>query len=174
MAFNLTGENEGLYLGINSAINAAIFSFTILPTLILCILCVMAMFFAKEVNWPMRVLIINILAAEVVYWVAAAFLILRFIPRAFIEDVDDTSCRISVGLAVTSTSLKFSAIMLYAIKVYLFIRYGTKRLKWQVIIPYITTSWIASFAAGIPPFFLIDFLVNNGFCDSNSQSPFSQ
>lgn len=177
MAFNLTGTNVELYFSVNAAIHAGIFTFTALPAFMLCLLSVVALFFAHEINWPMRVLIINILAAEIIYWVAFAFQILGFLPRAFIGGEGNVSCVISICLAFVSSLLKFSSVALYAIKVYIFIQYGTKKLKWGVIIPYIVISWILSVALGTMPIFSIIFnpfviSVNNGFCFSDPNSPF--
>lgn len=176
MAFNLTGTNVELYFSVNAAVHAGIFTFMALPTFLLCLLCVVALFFAEEINWPMRVLIINILAAEMIYWVAFAFQILGFLPRVFIGGGEgNISCLISICLAIVSSLLKFSAVALYSIKVYIFVKYGTKTLKWTVIIPYIAISWLVFPAIGIVPIFdRFDVSVSNGFCISNLNSPLFQ
>ena len=133
MAFNLTGVNVDLYFAVNAGIHAAIFAFTALPALILCLLCVIALFFADEVIWPMRVLIINIFIAENVYWVAQ--------------------------------------LALYSIKVYIFIQYGTKRVKWAVIVPYIIISYlVAIVVGGVPIFGRQSVTIDNGFCISDQNT----
>lgn len=172
MAFNLTGMNVDLYFSVNIAINVGIFSLLILPSFILCLLCVVALLFAEEINWPMRVLIINILASEIVFWVAFSFLILGFVPRLYITDEGSISCRIAYSLAITSSLTKFSAVAFYAINVFIFIRYGLKMVKWSIIVPYVVISWTFSFAVSSLPFLNhLEILVNNGFCDGNPSSP---
>lgn len=44
--YNLTGIDLGAYFAANTAANTSIFAIIILPTLILCILCALALFFA--------------------------------------------------------------------------------------------------------------------------------
>ena len=129
MAFNLTGSNIDLYFTVNTAINVGITCLMILPTVVLSLLSIVAMLFAKEINWPIRVLIINILAAEIVFWVGYAFLIIGFIPRLHIAGEGNVSCRVALSLVVVSFTLKLSAIALYAINVYIFIRYGLKKVS---------------------------------------------
>jgi hypothetical protein len=171
MAFNLTGSNVELYIGLNTAINAAIASLMISPSFGLCLLCIVALMFAKDVVLPMRVLIINILAAEMVLWIALAFLVLGFIPRLFIAGEGNITCRISLSLVLISYTLKNSAVALYAINVYIFIRYGIKKVKWCLIITFVVVSLIVSVAIGILPFISqLEIVVNNGFCDINPKA----
>lgn len=49
--YNLTGIDLGAYFAANTAANTSIFAIIILPTLILCILCALALFFADGINW---------------------------------------------------------------------------------------------------------------------------
>lgn len=69
-----------------------------------------------------------------------------------------------------AVGLKYPATALYAVMVYVFIKYGVKRLKLKVIILYIAVSWIAVFCLGIVAYFPA-FTNIDGFCDSDSMAP---
>ena len=63
------------------------------------------------------------------------------------------------------------AVAFYAIHVYIFIKYGEKKLKWTVVIPLLIVSWSVHIAAAIVPTFdEFGSMNNNGFCTSNPDS----
>ena len=82
MAFNLTGVDQELFFIGNTIANIGLFVITALPVIILCGVCVLALFFAKDINWPIRVLIINILSAEACTWLSLTLRFLAYAPRA--------------------------------------------------------------------------------------------
>ena len=52
--------------------------------------------------------------------------------------------------------------------VYIFVRYGVKKLKWQIIIPCIALSWLYSILYGIVAYSnAFGLFESSGFCDSN-------
>ena len=72
MAFNITGiVNQEDFFIVNTAIHVSLFCALTLPAMILCVVCIAALIFAKDVNWPIRVLLINILAADLTQTAAA-------------------------------------------------------------------------------------------------------
>ena len=58
---------------------------------------------------------------------------------------DDFTCKVSLSSFVAVTTQTFMAGALYAISVYIFIKYGEKKLKWCVVIPLAAISWIVTF-----------------------------
>ena len=74
MAFNITGiVNQEEFFVVNTAIHVFLFSVLTLPAMILCLVCIAALIFAKDVNWPVKVLLINILAADLAATAASYF-----------------------------------------------------------------------------------------------------
>lgn len=82
MGFNFTGVDPDLYYSINSGVQVGLFFITVLPILILSLLCVVALFFAYSINWPIRIVLINIYTAEICYWLGFTVLFLGFPVRA--------------------------------------------------------------------------------------------
>ena len=65
MVFNLSGVDISKYYDINTAVSISLFLILVLPPLLLCVLCVLALVFAKEINSKIRLLLINIFAVEI-------------------------------------------------------------------------------------------------------------
>lgn len=63
--YNLTGIDLELYFSINTAGYTFLFLLLALPLLVLSVLCLLALFFADDINWKMRVLLINIFAVDI-------------------------------------------------------------------------------------------------------------
>ena len=168
MAVNLTGFDEHLYFSLNTAAGVGLFLIFVLPALILCVLCVLALFFARGINWPIKTLLINIFASEICVWVGISVLFLGFPGRMRTDEA--ISCSVSFSAVITGSLLRFSGIALYAIMVYIFLKYGSEKLKWFVIIPYLVASWLVSFAISLVPFIGDSRFEDNGFCDVNQDS----
>ena len=171
MEFNLTGVDLDLYYSINSSIQVGLFFLIVLPALILILVCVVALLFAKTINWPIRIVLINIYAAEICYWLGVTVILLGFPVRARLNNEENFSCSVSFAIFFTSSPLKFSSTALYSIIVYIFIKYGIKKVKLYAIILYISISWIASIGFSIFVYFdQLEIINNNGFCDTNSNT----
>ena len=169
MGFNFTGVDPDLYYSINSSIQVGLFFLIVLPALILILVCVVALLVSKSINWPIRIVLINIYAAEICYWLGTAVIFLGFPVRAHTGSKETLSCSVAFGLFFNNAPLKFSATALYSITVYIFIKYGIQKVKLYAIIAYISISWIASIGFGIFPYFdEFGILNNNGFCDTDS------
>ena len=167
MAFNLTGVDEQLFFIGNTIANIGLFVITALPVIILCGVCVLALFFAKDINWPIRVLIINILSAEACPWLGLTLRFLAYAPRAKLRGAL-VICKVVLNFTITGATQKFFATALYAIMVYIFVCYGVKKLKWQIIIPCIALSWLYSILYGMVAYSnAFGIFESSGFCDSN-------
>ena len=171
MELNLTGVDLDLYYSINSSIQVGLFFLIALPALILILLCVVALLFAKSINWPIRIVLIDIYAAEICYWLGTTVILLGFPVRARLNNKEHLSCSVAFALFFSNSPLKFSATALYSITVYIFVKYGIQKVKLYAIILYISISWIASIGFSIFLFFAeFEVLNNYGFCDANSNS----
>ena len=120
----------------------------------------------------MRVLLINILAVEICEWLAFSVLFLGFPAREGRQNDGDFSCEASTSLFIASSLQRYSATALYAIMVYFFIKYGTSKMKWSTILPYIAVSWVTSAIIGSLTFSRqFAHLTTNGFCDDSADAP---
>ena len=170
MALNFSGVDLQLYFNAITAANVSIFTFLVLPPFLICILCMLALLFAKELNVKIRVLLINILTAEALFWFVYSIVYLGW-PVRFITN-EDISCKIYLSLFVIIVVLKFASTSIYGVSVYLFVRHGEKKLKWYVIIPYIVVTWtVTSMTLGVIPY-LKEYIVipNKGWCIVDSST----
>ena len=164
MAFNLSEVDLDLYVATNTAVQAGLLVVIVLPALILTIICSVAISFTYIINWQMRVVLVNIFITEVINWLGYTVDYLGFAPRALNEN-SLFSCRIFVSLLITAGMQKFAAIAVYSIMVYIFLKYGIKKLKWYMIFLSLVITWAVSIAIGILPYFdQFELFNNNGFC----------
>ena len=168
MALNLSEEALQVYFNANTAVSIALFMVMVLPSLLLCLLCELALLFATEINTKIRVLLINIFSAEVCNWFSYSVFYLGW-PARFLYD-DDVLCKVYISSLRVVTIQKFTAGAMYAINVYIFIKHGDS--KWYTIIPFIVLSWLLSIATvGVIPYLDNFGAVNSGgFCRSDSKS----
>ena len=167
MAFNLSDADLKLFFDANTAAIISIFTFLVLAPFLLCLLCVLALAFAKEINLKIRLLLINIFTAEALNWFSFFILYLGWTARFM--DEEDTSCQLFISLHAITGLLKFAGTSLYTVGIFVFIKHGDKKLKWYMIIPYIVVTWIVvTLTVGMPPY-LRDCGTQNakGFCTVN-------
>ncbi len=170
MDFNLTGIDKGAYFIVSSVANIALFGISVLPPLLLCLLCVLALATTSGINLKIKVLLVNIFAAEICNWLGYTVYYLGF-PARIVRLPGDYSCANFISLVSVATVQKYSASTLYAINVFIFIKYGEKKMKWYAIILFIAISWILAILYNILPYFRVFQIFNiNGFCSSNPES----
>lgn len=149
---NLTlDEEENLFLTINSVVYGVLFLVTLLPTLVLTVLCIAALLLEKSLDKKIRVVLINIFAAELCVWASDSILYLGYMGRFYSQD--DYSCRFTSCFFIISTLQRYTSIALYGLVAYLLIRDSVHALRWQVIVLYIACSWIVAIFLGAIPFF---------------------
>lgn len=166
MAFNLSGFDPELYYDGNISVNLLLFFFLVLPMLSLCMLCVVALVFAKEMNRKIRFLLVNVFASEICSWIGLGVLCLGWpIRQQYHEEI---LCRVFISLFIVGGVQKFTSAAIYAINIYVFVKYGEKKLKWHFIITYAVFSWILAIAFGIIPYLKEHGTAGlYGFCRSN-------
>ena len=140
MDLNITGVDNQLYYDVNVALNVCFFIFLSLLPFLLCVLVILALVLAKTINIKIRVLLINIIAAEILYWISYAIFYLDWIVR--LNYIETISCKIFYTTFFMVSHLKRTSGTLYTIYIFLFIKYGEKKLKWCTIIPCIAVSWL--------------------------------
>ena len=173
MSFNCNftgvGIDSDVYITVNSALHVGLFVAIIAPALVLCVVCAMAIVTTPDINWQMRVLLFNIFSVEVCNWLAFSVEFLGFPSRALNEDDTLYSCRIFLSLLITSTIQKYFAISFYSIMVYLFLKYGVKKLNLCAIISFVVVTWAFSIAsASVVYFDQFEFSNRGGFCSSST------
>ena len=163
MSFNITGFKPDVFAAFNSAINIGVFLTLTVPKLVLNVLCIVALLFAKTLNRKIKVTLINIFVAETVFSIGLSVKYIGYPIRVSNVDASGISCDIRVGFLFTGYLTNATAITLYAITVYLFIKYGKKKMKMCVIALSIAISWTVFSVIGIivasPA-----VTVSNGFC----------
>ena len=111
MAFNLSGTSLQQYFDSNVAINTSLFLFLVLPPLLLCLLCVLALAFAKEINKKIRVLLINIFAAEIGSWLSYSVYYLGWPVRLVFND--DITCKFFISCFAVAGAQKNSQLEVF-------------------------------------------------------------
>ena len=171
-AFNLSEVDFDLYVAANTAVQAGLLVIIVLPALTLCIVCSMAISFTYIINWQLRVALVNIFLSEVILWLGYTVDYIGFAPRALDKENSIFSCRVYLTFLVTGSMQKFPAVTLYSIMVYVFLKYGVKKLKWYTISPALVITWAISIAIGILPYFdQFQPFNNNGICRSVTTAP---
>ena len=129
----------------------------------------LALAFAEEINKKIRVLLINIFAAEICNWLSYSVFYLGWSVHLVYQE--DITCKFFISCFAVAAAQKFTAGGVYAVNIYIFIKYGEKKLKWFVVVPFIVISWISALSMGIIPYFYEFGTVNiNGFCTRNPES----
>ena len=165
MAFNLSEVDLELYVAANTAVQARLLVVIVILNITLSIICTMAIIFTQVINWQMRVALVNIFVTDVVNLLGYMVDYLAFTLRALDKPNTIYSCRFFVSFLITAGMQKFAAITIYSIMVYVFLKYGVKKLKWYMIVPSLVITWIVSISVGILPFFdQFELFNNNGFC----------
>ncbi len=134
----------------------------LVPAAILYGICIVALLFAKGINYQMRVLLINIFIVRF-----SCILFPQTIEHiGFAADIIDVIvCKIYFCLIFIGYLASLTSITLFSVMVYLFIKYDNKKLKWYIIIPSITVSWMASVLFGVVMFTDSTFIdLREGFC----------
>ena len=169
MALNLSGVDQELFYDANTAASVSIFTVLVLPPFLLCILCVLALVIATKINGKIRFLLIEVFSTEIFGWFAYFVLYLGW-PARFTSN-NDITCKLSISLFVALDLFKFINTSIYAIHVYLLIKYGAKKLKWYVVIVYSFMKWtlIVIDLCGTP--YIDEITVSHGFCTPNATTP---
>ena len=167
MAYNLTGIDIDFFLAANTAAQLSLFILVVLPTFALCLLCVVALLIADTLNWPIRIALINVFSGELCYWFGLAVFFLGYPARAY--SPSPVSCQLSVSAFIAAALMKFPAVGLYAVMVYVFIKYGVGKLKLKVITPLVVVSWVFALVVCIGPYFpVFGQATADGFCVTES------
>jgi hypothetical protein len=129
-------------------------------------MCVVALLVAKDINRKIKVTIINIFAAEITVSLGLTILYTGYPLRATGIDVPSITCHLSSGIVLTGFNANLLAIAVFAISVYIFIRYNLKKLKWGVIIFAVVASWAFCIllAVGVSVGVASDTHSEKGFC----------
>ena len=163
---NLTGIDIDLYFTVGSAVYGLLLFRIVIPALVLISIVVCAILLAKELCGQMKTLLINIFAGEACIWLVVALFCIEFITDTQLDLTMDIFCGTIISLYFVGTLQIFSGTSLYAIMVYIFIKYGSGKLKWKVIVAYIAVSWVVALAVSTLPYIpTYGWFVNNGYCD---------
>ena len=164
---NITGIDPDLFAAINSTIHLGIFLLLTLPAIILNAVCIVALLLAKTIDWKIRAAIINIFAAETLNSLGTGLLYVSYPIRVTNNDASAASCTTALAISALGYNSDLLAIALYAIAVYIFIKYNIRKLKWSAIATAITISWGVCFISSVMFGRTLSLAVDNGFCVSD-------
>ena len=170
MSFNLTaaGFDPEIFFVINSALSTILASTLIIPTIVLHLTFLVILVLAKAIKWQIKVILINIIAAEIIAEIGVLVNLVGYFPRAILND-GKFSCNFSTSSYAVSLQSNLAAVAFYSVAVYLYIKDGVKKIKWYVIITYISISWVVHISLGI--LILTEVIsfpteINEGLCNT--------
>ncbi len=119
----------------------------------------------------LQIILLNIFAAELSLLLGSSVLFLGHPARVHNMESVNYVCNFVLSAIFSSGFAKLPATSLYAVVVYIYIKHGTKKLKWYVIALCIALFWIASISIGLMPYAsTFNVVSNQGFCYADSQS----
>lgn len=152
MAVNFSGLDDSVIFIVNPIVSVSYFALLVFPTLLLIFLCVLALLFANAINVNIRILLLNIFAAEAAQLLGPLVLFLGHPARVNDMESINYSCNFVFSAIFTGAFAKLPSTSLYAVVVYIYIKYGVKKLKWYVPLLFIVLIWTSSFTFGILPY----------------------
>ncbi len=139
MSFNNSTSFEDVLYTVSSSISIVLF----IPATILYGICITALLFAKGISNQMRILLINVLISR--FFARLLHQLFGFIADS---EYNPIVCKFDLSLIFAGFLISLTSISLFSIMVYLSIKNGNNKLKWYIIIPSITVSWIVSILFG--------------------------
>ena len=164
MSFNVTGLNIELFYAGNSAAHLTFSLAIILPSFILCGLCVVALLLAKDIDQKMKLILINMLIPEIFGYFAGFTVDFGYPLRAFHVSKSDISCSFAFSFSIIFFLGTNVFTPFFAIVVYIFLKCDIKKSKWYGIIPFIVISWIVILTVGLLSSLHSNTSSVNGFC----------
>ena len=168
---NSTSSASDQFLAVHSSLAVLFYATIHLPTQVLGALYLVALLRAKGIHSKMKVILINNLIPDLLITVSSSFFYALHPLRAYVIGGRIISCVISsFGFSIGQLD-NILATPLFAFAVYVFVKYGLKKLKWYAIAGYILASWGISVASVVPLAWNVEsFRSSNGFCE-NDRSP---
>ena len=170
MSINLTGFDDSVIFVINPTLHVS-FVFLCLPALLLFTLCVIALLLTKSFDINLRVILVNVFAADISVLIGSSVLFLGH-PARLKDELDvNYSCNFTLSAIFTGGTAKSPATSIYAIVVFIYTKYGPKKIRLWVIVLSIVPIWVASLCFGSLPYSSTFAAVSNrGFCYIETQS----
>ena len=156
------------------SVNLLILFLVVLPSMLLSMLCVLILILpiSKPINAKIRFLIINMSIADVINWFNFVVYYLGWPMAHLFQREEDIVCKISVGFFIVANMQKFIACASYSLNVYIFVKYGERKLKWYILVTFLVVAWIVSAVLGTGPFYDLSSVTSNedSFCKINADS----
>ena len=156
---------SSLQVNIANAFNIASLVLIVIPGLILSVLCVLVLLYAKSLNLNIRITLLSIFVAQVTECVGVLVVFLGYPIREVNGVSIDYSCHFAFSCLLASSFSKVPAIATYAIVVYIFIKSGAKKVKLYATLISVFLLWAASILFGLTAYFGGFVIISNyGFC----------
>ena len=148
------------------------FALATFPTILLCIIAMVAIVKADGIDYKLKVIMLNIFVAEIYFSVGMSLSLLGFRVRLLINDdpagLVIALCRVTLSAIITGGFAKILSITLYAIAAYIFVTKNIRRIKiYAIIVPQVLI-WVLSIGFGIRAFTIPRDIprvfVYRGFC----------
>lgn len=162
---NMSNIDFDVFVAGNTAAFVSICSLIALPSLFLCVVCIVALLLAHTLNWPLRVALILIFVVESCYWLAFCIVFYGYTVRIRNPSGEVFSCKLYLSLFIFTSLMKLTAIALYAVVVYVFIRHGVNKQMLVTMLSCIAVLTVVFLAVSsmtyFPPF---QVSIDLGFC----------
>ena len=167
MSVNFTGLDDHVTFVINPAIHVSLFVVD-LPVFVLITLTVIAVLLTKDLNINLRIIFLNVFAADISTLIGAGIVSLSNPFRVHNESEVDYTCALASSAIFAA---KLFSTSLYAVVVFIFIKYGAKKLKCSIIVLSIVFTWALCILASTALYTSLYAPENNyGLCFLNIQS----
>ena len=166
MSVNVSGLNSTVFYGVNSALHLLYFVALPLPTIVLCAVGVVALLLAKDIEWKMRVALINVLIPDAISSLAGFFVNIGYPVRVFSSW--DASCFAALSSYIVGVAGNFIFTPFFSVVVFVLVKYDAKRFKWWVIATYLILAWATLVVLGalifVDPEENVSLSINHGIC----------
>lgn len=171
---NLTATRRDLYTGFQ----LIVYFGCVFPTIFLSTITIVAFAMAKSMNKKIRVILVNIFAAEIVLSLRLSATFLGFPIRQIFDlgfDFPIRLCNLQVTLGIIGVLSKVGSVTLYAVMVYVFIKYNIKVIKWYMLAIPLIIIWTISIGFSLPVAIRprntpLNLVIVRGFCPENLES----
>lgn len=155
-----------------AAITSFLFFTLLVPVLLTCILCMLAVLGTPDIDDKVRVFLINRFIIEIINWAAFAIYLICFPERVKGVYEESEVCSVVICMLIIATLQNFATIAVLVMMVFAYARLGASAMQWGIVIPSLVFSWGTTILVGTMPYYLgYRDIHHGGFCEVNQGSP---
>jgi len=159
VSLNTTNGNVSSFV---VAFNYSVLVILDLPSFLLCVLVIAALLLDRQITWKVKVPLIGIFISSLCESFSSVFTNIGYAQR--VVTGSEITCIIGYVILSFGAYGDLITIVQYVVSVYIVIKYGKKKLKWNAIILYVVISWAANIALSASFQVIVVEPPTNGFC----------